>query len=81
MHLTIISENVHTNNKEIENNIEAVNDGDSEVAEDDTKSFSLHEMLKGIIECENEVWKCKVCGEISQSQVTAGILLTTLILS
>ena len=71
--LSITSEKVQTNNEEIENNVESLIDGDtdSEMVEDETKSLSLHNMLKGIIECDNGVWKCKVCGKICKSQVPA----------
>jgi len=55
------SENVLTNHDEIDNNF----------GEDETKSLSLHDMLRGIIECDDGVWKCKVCGKISKSQVHA----------
>lgn len=34
---------------------------------DDIRALSLKEMLKEMVELEDGVWKCKVCGKISKS--------------
>ena len=50
----ILDDNVET--KRISNEIEYI---------DDIGELSLKEMLKEMVESEDGVWKCKVCGKIS----------------